>query len=49
MLRPPADQAHGERQSRIRDPFGREWLLGHPVGAPLTNEEIRRRFEESAV
>lgn len=48
VLRPPADQPHGERQSRIRDPFGHEWLLGHPVGEPLTNEEIRRRFEESA-
>jgi PhnB protein len=48
VLRPPADQGHGERQSRIRDPFGHEWLLGHPVGEPLTNEEIRRRFEGSA-
>jgi PhnB protein len=45
VLRPPADQAHGERQSRIRDPFGHEWLLGHPIGEPLSNDEIQRRFE----
>lgn len=31
VLRPPADQGHGERQSRIRDPFGHEWLLGGPL------------------
>jgi PhnB protein len=31
VLRPPADQGHGERQSRLRDPFGHEWLLGHPI------------------
>ena len=33
VLRPPADQSHGERQSRIRDPFGHEWLLGQDLGA----------------
>ena len=27
----PADQAHGERQCRLRDPFGHEWLLGHEI------------------
>jgi PhnB protein len=42
----PADQAHGERQCRLRDPFGHEWLLGHPIGEPMPPEEIRRRFEE---
>ena len=25
---------------------GHEWLLGHPVGEPLTNDEIRRRFDD---
>ena len=30
ILRPPADQGHGERQSRLRDPFGHVWLLGGP-------------------
>lgn len=32
MVRPPTDYAHGERQCRIRDPFGHEWLLGHEIG-----------------
>ena len=31
VLRAPEDQGHGERQSRLRDPFGHEWLLGHPI------------------
>ncbi len=31
VLREPTDYEHGERQSRIRDPFGHEWLLGHPI------------------
>jgi PhnB protein len=29
ILRGPADEGHGERQSRLRDPFGHEWLLGN--------------------
>lgn len=29
MVRPPTDCSHGERQCRVRDPFGHEWLLGH--------------------
>lgn len=44
----PADQPHGERQCRLRDPFGHEWLLGHPVGEPLSHDEMRRRYEEQA-
>lgn len=28
IVRAPRDEGHGERQSRIRDPFGHEWLLG---------------------
>ena len=31
MVMEPADQSHGERQCRIRDPFGHEWLLGHEI------------------
>ncbi len=31
VLREPADQGHGERQCRLRDPFGHEWLLGHKI------------------
>src|SRR5262245_40236355 len=37
ILNEPRDESHGERQCRIRDPFGHEWLLGHAlenVGSP---------------
>lgn len=44
VLREPADYGHGERQSRVRDPFGHEWLLGHELEA-VSAEEIKRRFE----
>ncbi len=44
----PEDQPHGERQCRLRDPWGHEWLLGHPLGEPLSPEEIERRFAEQA-
>ena len=44
VLREPEDHGHGERQSRVRDPFGHEWLLGHELEA-LSSEEIRQRFE----
>jgi uncharacterized glyoxalase superfamily protein PhnB len=35
MVRAPADCDHGERQCRIRDPFGHQWLLGHDLGQTL--------------
>jgi uncharacterized glyoxalase superfamily protein PhnB len=28
ILRGPTTEGHGERQCRLRDPFGHEWLLG---------------------
>ena len=31
VLRGPSDEPHGERQCRVRDPFGHEWLLGHDL------------------
>jgi PhnB protein len=43
VLLPPTDQGHGERQARVRDPFGHEWLLGHQIEA-VSSEEIQRRF-----
>jgi PhnB protein len=43
VLRPPTDEGHGERQAKVRDPFGHEWLLGHQLGA-VSSEEIQRRF-----
>jgi PhnB protein len=33
ILMTPTDQEHGERQCRLRDPFGHQWLLGHPIEA----------------
>jgi len=47
MVMEPADQDHGERQCRIRDPFGHEWLLGHETES-LPREEIQRRFKEKS-
>ncbi|MBA2457512.1 MAG: VOC family protein [Gemmatimonadales bacterium] len=47
VLREPEDFGHGERQSRLRDPFGHEWLLGHELEA-ISPEEIKRRYEEEA-
>lgn len=44
MIREPADQGHGERQCRLRDPFGHEWLLGHKI-EKVTPKEIKRRFQ----
>lgn len=32
ILLEPTDFPHGERQCRLRDPFGHEWLLGHEIG-----------------
>lgn len=42
----PADQPHGERQCRIRDPFGHEWLLGHQV-EEVSAAEIQRRYAQA--
>jgi PhnB protein len=43
LLMEPADQPHGERQCRLRDPFGHEWLLGHPIES-VSPEEMQRRY-----
>lgn len=44
MVREPADEGHGERQCRIRDPFGHEWLLGHQTES-VSPEEVKQRWE----
>lgn len=44
IIKPPVDEGHGERQCRIRDPFGHEWLLGHEI-EKVSDEEIKRRWE----
>lgn len=46
ILLEPTDQPHGERQSRFRDPFGHEWLLGHEI-EKLSREEMQRRLDEA--
>ncbi|MCW9705497.1 VOC family protein [Fodinibius salsisoli] len=46
MLREPTDEPHGERQCKLRDPFGHEWLLGHSI-EEVSPEEMQRRFTES--
>lgn len=43
ILMPPTDQPHGERQCRLRDPFGHEWLLGHEI-EKVSHEEMQRRY-----
>jgi uncharacterized glyoxalase superfamily protein PhnB len=43
LLRAPTDEGHGERQARLQDPFGHEWLLGHQIEA-VSSEEVQRRF-----
>lgn len=39
----PTDHAHGERQCRVRDPYGHTWLLGQQI-EDLSNDEIERRY-----
>src|SRR3546814_17794780 len=34
LLRAPQDHFYGERSGTVRDPFGYDWLIGHP------NEEV---------
>ena len=43
ILMEPTNQPHGERQCRLRDPFGHEWLLGHQVES-VSREEMQRRY-----
>lgn len=39
----PTNAPHGERQCRLRDPFGHEWLLGHQI-EDVSREEMKRRY-----
>jgi len=48
MVREPTDYGHGERQCRLRDPFGHEWLLGHEI-EQVSREEMQRRLETEAL
>jgi uncharacterized glyoxalase superfamily protein PhnB len=45
LLMKPTDQFYGERSSRVRDPFGHEWLLGHNI-EEMSPAEMQRRYTE---
>jgi uncharacterized glyoxalase superfamily protein PhnB len=47
-LRPPADQAHGNRNATVVDPFGHRWMLSQPIEA-LTTEEYAAREHDFTV
>ncbi len=42
----PADQEHGTREARIRDPLGNTWWLGQEQRKPHTKEIERRLMEQ---
>jgi PhnB protein len=44
VLRPPTDEGHGERQAKVRDPFGHEWLLGHQLDTRSSDESRAREI-----
>jgi uncharacterized glyoxalase superfamily protein PhnB len=46
--RPPGDEFHGNRNARIRDPFGHRWLLTQPIEA-VSAEEMARRAPDYTV
>ncbi|HXV93650.1 MAG TPA: VOC family protein [Pseudonocardia sp.] len=41
---PIADQPHGQRGGRLRDPFGHQWMLSQRI-ADLTPEEVQARTD----
>jgi PhnB protein len=44
VIFPIADQFYGDRQGRLRDPFGHLWLITQRIAA-LSSEEIQRRVD----
>ena len=44
IVRPAADAFYGERNGRLRDPFGHEWLIGHHI-EDVSPEEMQRRYD----
>ena len=40
---PPTDQFYGERSSRLLDPFGHTWLIGHEL-EKMSPQEMQRRY-----
>lgn len=45
LVRPAQDQFYGERSGTVRDPFGYDWMVGHPI-EELEPEEMQRRYTE---
>ncbi|MEZ5738337.1 MAG: VOC family protein [Burkholderiaceae bacterium] len=41
---PPTDHFYGERSSRVLDPFGHTWLIGHEI-EKLPVDEMQRRYD----
>jgi uncharacterized glyoxalase superfamily protein PhnB len=44
VLMEPTDHFYGERSSKLLDPFGHEWSLGHKI-EDVSREEMQRRYE----
>lgn len=44
ITEPAADQFHGERSGKFRDPFGHEWYVGHSL-EELDPTEMQRRWD----
>jgi PhnB protein len=47
QVTPLTTQFYGHRDSRVRDPFGHEWLLSQKV-EDVTPEEMQRRWDAMA-
>lgn len=43
LLMNPQDQFYGERVSKVRDPFGHQWMLGTHI-EDVAYDEMQRRF-----
>jgi len=45
ITRPATNLFYGERSGAVRDPFGHEWLIGHPT-EDVSVDEMQRRYTE---
>jgi PhnB protein len=43
LLRPAADQTHGDRSGMVLDPFGYRWSIGHKL-EEVSAEDMQRRW-----
>lgn len=44
LMMGPADQFYGERTSKVKDPYGHEWLLSTRI-EDVSPEQMQQRFE----